>query len=232
MNVIKSIDLWTEQIENHIECFCGAFVDGFENNNIPFNTYKVIKNGNCIITCEQEIFNITNKHNAIVFYKNNFPVRLMVINKNTDIDRCINIALCQKLNQTTLSKIYQKNSIRRYDIDLKQQPIYNAANKNDEIDVGSCDRQSLLDSMLEGCYTQSETNYGKNNSNNSFNFVTDIFIKYDFATDTEKFIIEHSCAYLNETETRIIPLQDNSSLNIESIKEKELHFNSPTKRRR
>lgn len=30
MKTIKSIDLWTEQYENHYECFKGAFVDGFE----------------------------------------------------------------------------------------------------------------------------------------------------------------------------------------------------------
>lgn len=31
MKVIKTIDLWTEQKDNHYECFNGAFVDGFEN---------------------------------------------------------------------------------------------------------------------------------------------------------------------------------------------------------
>ena len=40
LNTIKTIDLWTEQNENHIECFSGAFVDGFENGNIPFDTSK------------------------------------------------------------------------------------------------------------------------------------------------------------------------------------------------
>lgn len=46
---IKTIDLWTEQFKNHYECFNGAFVDGFENNNIPFDRYKIVKNCNCII---------------------------------------------------------------------------------------------------------------------------------------------------------------------------------------
>lgn len=43
MNVIKTIDLWTEQRENHYECFNGAFVDGFENNNMAFDEYKIVK---------------------------------------------------------------------------------------------------------------------------------------------------------------------------------------------
>ena len=41
MNTIKTIDLWTEQHDNHYECFNGAFVDGFENNKAPFNTYML-----------------------------------------------------------------------------------------------------------------------------------------------------------------------------------------------
>ena len=32
MKIVKSIDLWTEQHENHYECFNGGFIDGFENN--------------------------------------------------------------------------------------------------------------------------------------------------------------------------------------------------------
>lgn len=43
MNIIRTIDLWTEQNPNHIECFSGAFVDGFENGNITFNSYKMLK---------------------------------------------------------------------------------------------------------------------------------------------------------------------------------------------
>ncbi len=47
MKTIKTIDLQTEQHENHYECFNEVFVDGFENNKIPFDEYKIIKN--CIV---------------------------------------------------------------------------------------------------------------------------------------------------------------------------------------
>lgn len=218
MNTIKTIDLWTEQNENHIECFSGAFVDGFENGNVPFDTYKVVKNGNCIITCNRDDLNISNKHNAIIFYKNNIPVRLMVINQHTDIDKCIGMALSQQFNDTTLNEIYTSLSIKRCDIDLEEQPIHNNSNKEDEIDVGSCDRPSLLNCMLEGCYTQSNTDYGKSNSDSNYYFAPDISIYYDFSTDTEQFKIEHHCAFFNANMSRIIPLQENSLLNIEEIK--------------
>lgn len=42
MNIIKTIDLWTEQHNNHYECFNGAFVDGCKEETIPFDEYKII----------------------------------------------------------------------------------------------------------------------------------------------------------------------------------------------
>lgn len=231
LDIIKTIDLWTEQLDNHLECFNGAFVDGFENGNIPFDSYKVIKNCNCIITSNQDNINIRNKHNAIIFYKNNKPVRLMVINQNTDVDECIATALNQTLDNSTLNELYTSFNITRTDIDLKQQPIDNDSTSEKEIDVGSCDRPNLLASMLEGSYTQSDTDYGKSNSDSDYQFVSDIFIQYQLMTDNECFDIEHHCAFINETMTRIIPLQDNSLLNIESIKQKYQQNNSLTKKK-
>ena len=104
--IIKSIDLWTEQKVNHYECFNGAFIDGFQKNINPFNKYKVVKNCNCIITTDKENINITNKHNAIIFYNNEIPVRLLVINKDTEIERCISIALKQELNNVRNNQNY------------------------------------------------------------------------------------------------------------------------------
>ncbi len=52
-----------------------------------------MRNCNCIITSNQDNLNISNKQNSIIFYKDDVPVRLMVINKETDIDKCIKEAL-------------------------------------------------------------------------------------------------------------------------------------------
>ena len=93
METIKTIDLWTEQYKNHYECFNGAFVDGFEDDIQPFDEYKIVKNCNCLITTNNETINISNKHNAIIYYKNKKTVRLLVINEDTEIEKCINIAL-------------------------------------------------------------------------------------------------------------------------------------------
>ena len=116
--IINSIDLWTEQHKNHYECFNGAFVDGFENNKIPFDEYKIVKNCNCIITINRYDINISNKHNAIIFYKNSKPTRLMVINKETELEKCINVALSQYFEDSILKKIYDKLNIKSSIVDL------------------------------------------------------------------------------------------------------------------
>ena len=209
--LIKTIDLWTEQYKNHYECFNGAFVDGFENGKIPFNKYKIVKNCNCIIKNNKQGVNISNKHNSIIFYHNEIPVRLMIINKDTEIEKCINIALKQNFNDKLLKDLYEDNNIESYIVDLKETPIFNESDVSKEIDVGSCDRWNLLYNMLKGSYTEDNTHYG-NYQSDKYEFIPNIEIKYYLKTDTEEFIIEHKCAFINEIKTRIIPIQENSKL--------------------
>lgn len=211
MKTIKTIDLWTEQHKNHYECFNGAFVDGFENNKIPFNEYKIVENCNCIITTENEKINISNKHNAIVFYKDNNPVRLMVINKDTKIEHCIDVALNQYFKNKKLLDLYNDFNIKSSIVDMQEKAIYNSSDASKEIDVGSCDRWNLLYNMLKGSYTESDTSYG-NFQSDKYEFIPNLFIKYELVTDTEKFVIEHKCAFINTLGTRIIPIQENSLL--------------------
>ncbi len=213
MNIIKTIDLWTEARDNHYECFNGAFVDGFDDNNIAFDKYKVIRNCNCIIEVNSDTINIKNKHHAIIFYKDETPVRLMVINKNTDIEKCISIALNQFFADGVLSDLFEKNNILREDIDLKEESIYSENNIKEEIDVGSCDRWSLLYNMLKGYYTESDSEYG-NFSNDKYYFIPNLTIKYKLTVLNEQFEIVHKCAFMNTIQTRLIPIQENSPLTL------------------
>ena len=211
MKTINTIDLWTEQYDNHYECFNGAFIDGFENNKIPFNKYKIVENCNCIITTNRDDIKIRNKNNAIIFYKDEIPVRLMVINKNTDIYKCINTSLNQYFKEGTLKDFYEKLNIQSVSIDMNEKSVCNNVASIEEIDVGSCDRWKLLYNMLKGSYTEDDTSYG-NYSSDKYEFLSNIYIKYELTTDTEKFEIEHKCAFINELKTRIVPIQDNSPL--------------------
>jgi len=211
MKTIETIDLWTEQHENHYECFNGAFVDGFEDGNVPFDKYKIIKNCNCVISVDRKDIIINNKHNSIVFYKDENPVRLMVINRNTDIDKCIEVALEQNFGDSILKNLYSNFNIYSSIVDMREEPILNERNITKEIDVGSCDRWNLLFSMLKGSYTENDTMYG-NYQSDKYEFIPKIYIKYELLTDTEKFEIMHKCAFINTVGTRIIPIQDKSTL--------------------
>lgn len=211
MKKINTIDLWTEQYPNQYECFNGAFIDGFENDNIPFDEYKVIKNCNCLIQVEPKKFDITNKHQSIVFYKEKVPVRLVVLNEKTDIDKCIKVALSQYFHGTLLGDLFDQFQIKSSVINLKEKPVYNDCDADKEVDTGSCDRWSLLYSMLKGSYTENDTSYG-NFEDSMYEFIPEIFIKFDLTTDKEHFEIEHYCAFVNTIKTRIIPIQVDSSL--------------------
>lgn len=213
MKTINTIDLWTEQYPNQYECLNGAFVDGFENNKVPFDEYKVVKNCNCIITISPKTINITNKHQCIVFYKNKKAVRLAVLNEDTDIEKCIMIALDHYFHEIKLIDLFDRYHITSSKIDLQENPIYNDADSSKEIDTGSCDRWNLLYSMLKGSYTESETSYG-NFESDKYEFIPEISIKYELTTDTEHFEINHYCAFINTIKTRIIPIQKNSLLGL------------------
>ena len=211
MDIIRTIDLWTEPKDNQYECFDGAFVDGFEDNNIAFDRYKIVKNCNCIIDVGLKTINIKNKHHAIIFYKNNKPVRLLVANRNTNMDKCIDIALNQFFGDGVLSDIFKKFNIKREEIDLKEEPVFKGNEDREEIDVGSCDRWNLLYNMLKGYYTESESNYG-NFANDKYGFIPNLLIKYNLIVENEQFEITHKCAFINEIGTRLIPIQENSPL--------------------
>ena len=212
MEIIRTIDLWTEQHDDHYECFNGAFTDGVRDDSAPFDSYKVIKNCNCIISVSDDNIKIKNKHNAIVFYNDSKPVRLIVINKDTDIDKCIKTALNNYYLDSNLEEIYKKLNINQKSVDLFEKPIKKEEIKK-EIDVGSCDRWSLLKEMLKGNYTEDETLslYG-NYQDNHYEYLPDLKIKYDLTTDNEHFVIEHKCAFINSIKTRLIPIQENSKL--------------------
>lgn len=148
MNIIRTIDLWIKQHDNHYECFNEAFVDGFENDRIPFD--KIVKNCNCEILVDNKEININNnKHNAIVFCKNNVPIRLIVINKNTDVNKCFNVALSQRFNNLILKDYYDKNNINSKLIDMHEKPIFkDTDNLKIETDVGSCDRYEFIPNIF------------------------------------------------------------------------------------
>lgn len=218
MKTIKTLDIWTEQHRDQFELFNGCFSDGFANNTIAFDRYKIIKNCNCEISSNDKDLVIGNKHNAVVFYKEKAPVRLLVTFKDTNLDFCIKNALNQKVEGLPLTEIFETNNITSETIDLKEEPIYNEHNLScqNEIDVGSCDRDELLEQMLKGNYTEDESKYG-HYDNTTYLYNSQTKVTYSLKTDIENFEIIHEGSFINETKTRIIILQSNSEINFNQI---------------
>lgn len=73
----------------------------------------------------------------------------MVINRDTEIKNCVDIALRQDFNNKILKDIYEENYIKFLIVDMNEKHIYNTANIEKEIDNGSCGRWNLLYNMLK-----------------------------------------------------------------------------------
>ena len=56
----------------------------------------------------------------------------MVINKEAEIEECINIALKQNFNDKLLKDLYEDNNIESYIVDLKENPIFNESDVSKE----------------------------------------------------------------------------------------------------
>lgn len=211
--MIRTIDLWTEKYANHFECFNGAFIDGFANGELAYNEILIVKNCNCVIENNAKL-KISNKHNAVVFFKNGVPVRLMVAEKDTDIDMCVNNALAQQVGKEKLQNFVNSGKIVCKTVDLCEK--LNKNNFKHQIDVGSCDRPELLEQMLKGCYTEDDTNFG-NFDSEGYRFDVEIKMTYSLKVNELEFCIEHNGAFINETKTRIIPIQKHGKITEKDI---------------
>lgn len=210
MQEINTIDLWTEPEDNYLDCFYGAFIDGVKDNYLPYDSFKVLLNCNCIISSNVKDVKIANKHNAIVFYKNLNPIRLAVFNKNTSVENCIDKAINQKHNGKKLKDIFLLK-VKRKNLNLKEVSIFNEYNNTKETDVCSCDRLSLLNALLNDSYTES-VSLKEKKINNNYIFLSNIKVNFKLITDSEVFNIMHSCAFINKNKTKIILIQENSKL--------------------
>jgi hypothetical protein len=155
---------------------------------------------------------IGNKHHAIIYYKDSKPVRLIVCCHDTDVDKLIENATQQKIGNKTLSQIFEQHNIKKTEIDLSEKPVFNEFNSCPEIDTGSCDRFSLMKSMLSGSYTEDDTKFGHFDSTTYF-YIQDLSVTYNLSTDRESFEIDHEGGFLNDLKTRIIILQKKFSGN-------------------
>lgn len=214
--MIQTTDVWTEQYPNHYECFNGAFIDGVEENFIPYDKYKVILNCNCEITTNSNEVIVGNKHNAIVFYKDNQVVRLAVLTNKTNVFDCLENAINQKYKNVKFKDLFTIKNIKYQLVNMNETPRFNQFNDLQEMDIGSCDRVSLLNCMLNGNYTESKTTFG-NYDSLEYDFNPNVEITYTLQTDEEKFKIHHKGVFINKTKTRAIIIQEKGTISLNNL---------------
>lgn len=213
MVIVKTTDVWTERYPNYYECLKGAFIDGFAENYIPYDRYKIVLNCNCKITTNSKQIIIGNKHNAVVFYKGNNVVRIAVLCQKTDVLSSVNNSLKQMYMNEKLKDLFEDKNITQEIVDLKEIPKLNQFNDMLEMDVCSCDRMPLLKCMLKGDYTESKTNLG-NYDSLEYDFVSNVEIVYSLKTDKEDFEIRHLGAFISKSKTRAIIIQSNGRIDL------------------
>ena len=173
-------------------------------------------NCNCEISSNSDDVIVGNKHNAIVFYSGNEVVRLVLLTRETDVMACLGVALSQLHEGITLKDLFNQKNIECEVLDLKQEPKLNKHNGKRGMDIGSCDRMSLLHCMLNGDYTESETGYGNYNSL-EYDFNRDIEIVYSLKTDNEQFEIHHQGAFVTKEKDRAIIIQTDGNIMLDEL---------------
>ena len=216
--IIESTDIWTETTPNRQVCFDGAFIDGIENRRVPYDSFKVVLNCNCIIKTNSNDVAVGNKHHAIVFYRGNKVVRLVVACRETRILEAIDRALNQIIpdDRENLRALLNKKNVKHEIVNLEQPPIFNRFNGGSETDMCSCDRDSLLSVMIQGSYTESETGIG-NYECNDYDYNENVKILFELDTGEEFFNIKHKGAFLNKTKTQVIAIQKDGIVHVEKF---------------
>ena len=125
----------------------------------------------------------------------------------------------QRLNGKVLNEYLSQNNVKGKTVNLNEQHVFNEFNlgEHKELDVCSCDRLSLLKSMLKGSFTENGTCFG-NLQDNDYSFNFNVEVNYKLETDCESFSIMHKGAFINKSNTRIIIIQNDSTLGSKDIK--------------
>ena len=227
--IVTKIDLRACPNQDMEKNFIKAFTDGFENDRPrPYDSFCVVHNCNCVITVDgDDRIKVPNKHLAIVFYKkeitgwsfdyrtpveNDRPVRLLLANDDTNIEKLIEVATHHELvdcyGDTIGGRISKKRIIRKPDKDLKQIPLEFGVKPIEETKVCSCSNTSFLASLINGYYP-ANANYIKRDElvKAYVTFNKAINITYQLYTDSESFEVRHSGAFVDFSSGIVIPIQ-------------------------
>ena len=220
---IQSIDLWVAVGTNDVRAVKGAFTDDMHIlGECAYDRYKIVKNCNFLAqtcNCHSIKVRLRPKQTAVVFYKQNVPVRLLAVDGHTPLQGLINMAMVDRVGRVSLQRIIDERGIKASEIDLKEsaREFIPTSLYEDELDFFSCNRWSLFKAALTGNITDHDSDE-ENSDQTKPSQVLDLVyypnvqINYRLRTDTENFDLQHCGMFCNANLSYLVALQVNSPL--------------------
>ena len=209
---IQTIDLWIPDNNHRNLIYNKAFRAGldakraYSNKAISKSYDKVVFYQNCNIAMEFSLLNLDYRHTAILFFKDEQPIRLLVDNAPAaEVQAMYEYATQQRLGpngQYSLKRIIEENNISIETVDLKEKPILRSQIESGNEQIVSCDRWDLFLQIIDNM-KESRAEYA--------------FDPYNIFTvaatlDTWEFDIVHRGMFYNHENTHYITLQTGSPL--------------------
>lgn len=210
MSIITSIDLWITNNTDNFEEFDAAFADGIGNNpkDIAYDHYLIVKNCHALSACNDPRITVRDKQLAIVFYRHNKPVRLLLSDQHTQVEACISHAVVQRIGNYSLQSLHEKYRITHETISLDSKPLPNDSNNSTpEALIYSCDRYSLFKDFLNG-------NSPASLQNIDLTYLHDLELTYHLQIDDDSYYISHHGGLVSHDFSRVIPFQKDSAFSI------------------
>lgn len=205
--IIKGIDFWLITTDNERERFLEyskAFRAGFNADKInkaitsSYDYYCIYQNCNCELYCSH--YKLPVCHTAIVFYKEQRPIRLLVDLPLTNVQTCVDFALAQRVGPYSLLGIFQKSGVETRTIDLGEKPKISPSQEKLP-KISSCNRWDLflqfIDNMKE--------------DGNPYVYSPKFTLTCKLTTRDEKFQIQHLGAFVNN-QNHCITMQKKSPI--------------------
>lgn len=217
---VEQIDLWIAVGNQDVRAIVGAFTDDMH---IPqecaYDRYKIVKNCNFLPKCHNctpiEV-RLRPKQTAVIFYKQDHPIRLLVTDSTTDLQSCINMAMVKRIDHASLQRIIEERGITYSEVDLGEprQEIAPVTVYENEIDFFSCNRWSLFQSAINGRITDqpNEEDCSISDTIPDLQYHPDIRIKCVLRTDEEVFNLRHQGIFCDAKLTFMLAPQIGSSL--------------------
>ncbi len=221
--LIQSIDLWIAVGHNDLRAVRGAFTDDMHIlGECAYDRYKIVKNCNFLPkSCNHHSIQVRlrPKQIAVVFYKKNLPVRLLVTDGGSDIQGMINMAMVDRVGRVSLQRIIDEREITVSEIDLKESPreFISPSLYEDEIDFFSCNRWSLFQAALSGYITdhaddEENPQPSQTQPPSEFVYYPNAQIEFELQTETETFDLQHSGVFCTSDLTYLVAPQAYSQL--------------------